>query len=85
MADFKSRYVTNVVVYEEKGTDVEEEGIGYEVVRSLCTNFKRCWHIIVCDNLFNSLRLFHTLMVDGFEAIGTLRFGRLDILKVIVQ
>ena len=35
MLDLLSKYVTHVVIYEEKGTNVDDEGMGYEVVRNL--------------------------------------------------
>jgi hypothetical protein len=85
MADSENRYVTDVVVYEGKGTSVGDEGMGHEVVTNLCGGLRQHWHTIVYDNLFNSPRLFHDLMVDGLWATGILRTGRVGVPKVISQ
>jgi hypothetical protein len=85
MADLESRYVTDVVVYEEKGISIEDEGRDHEVVTNLCCGLEQHWHTLVCDKLFNSPRLFHDLMLDGFWATGILWTGRLGVPKVISQ
>jgi hypothetical protein len=68
LCDSQSRYCSDIIVYEGKGSTAGEEGMGHQVVTSLYLGLENRWHTIVCDNLFSSPRLFHDLMANGFWA-----------------
>ena len=85
MVDLLSKYVIDVAIYEGKGTTMGEKGMEYEVVRNLTHSLEQRWHMIICNNLFTSPRLFHNLMLDGSWATRTLRLGRIGVPKVISQ
>jgi hypothetical protein len=79
-----SRFVTDVSIYEEKGSMANlEEGFMYDVVMNLIKGLEHKWHIICMDNLFSSPRLFHDMLLLGLWATGTLRANRVGVSKVI--
>jgi len=69
----KSRFVWRIEVYFGEGTGVEEHGLGYHVVQKMVAGLENRGHILVVDNLFASVNLFHELMVNGIWATSTVR------------
>ena len=56
-------------------------GLGHMVVMRLTIELKNLGHIVVLDNLFFLVRLFHNLMLRGFWASGTMKVNEKGMLK----
>lgn len=76
-ASAKSSYVMNLEVYMGKGTGLGPDGqLGSAVVRRMSAPFQNLNHILICDNFFTSVRLFHELLCNGIFASGTVMRNR---------
>lgn len=73
LASSKSRFVWRIEVYFGEGSGSGEHGLGYHVVDRMIKGLEHRGHILVVDNLFASVNLFHHLMVQGIWATGTVR------------
>jgi hypothetical protein len=73
LASSKSRFVSRVEVYLGAGTKSSPRGLGFHVVDRLVQGLDQREHVVVVDNLFASVDLFHHLMVRGFWGTGTVR------------
>jgi hypothetical protein len=86
LASSASRFVTDVSIYEGKGSIANsEEGFMYDVVMNLIKGLDQKWHTICMDNLFSSPRLFHDILVLGFWATRTLWANRVGVSKAIAS
>jgi hypothetical protein len=75
LASSHSRFISRIEVYEGKGTGLGPHGLGYHVVSRLIEGLDGRGHVVVVDNLFASVNLFHELMVRGFWGTGTVKLS----------
>ena len=62
----------SVEVYMGLGTGLSPDGqLGSAVCDLLLTGLEHCGHILVCNDFFSSVKLFHGLLCRGIYATGT--------------
>jgi len=73
LASSKSRFVWRIEVYFGENSGMGEHGLGYHVVQRMVAGLHHKGHVLVVDNVFGSVNLFHELMVNRIWATGTVR------------
>jgi hypothetical protein len=82
----KSRFVWNIEVYMGLGTGLGEDGqLGLAVCYQLLEGLEKKGHILVCDNFFSSVKLFHNLLCKGIFATGMIIRNRKGLPKALTR
>lgn len=69
-------------IYTGKGDNIENEGLGYNVVMKLCNNVSSNT-LIAFDNFFTSCNLLEDLYEKKIYSVGTVRSNRKDLPDMI--
>lgn len=80
--DAATGYLYQFQIYSGKGDSVENEGLGYNVVMSLCNDLPEST-LVAFDNFFTSCNLMDTLYEKGIYAVGTVRSDRKDLPSIL--
>jgi hypothetical protein len=68
------------------GTGLGEDGqLGSAVCYQLLEGIEKKGHILVCDNFFSSVKLFHNLLCKGIFATGTIIRNRKVLPKALTR
>lgn len=71
LASSKTRFVWQMEVSFGEGTGVGPHSLGYHVVERMVKGLENRGYVLVIDNFFASVNLFHELMCQGIWATGT--------------
>lgn len=80
--DATSGYLYQFEVYTGKGDNMENEGLGYNVVWKMSQNLPRNT-LLAFDNFFTSCNLLDDLYSNNIYALGTVRTNRKDLPDIL--
>ncbi|CAK1584280.1 unnamed protein product [Parnassius mnemosyne] len=79
--DSVTGYLYQFEIYTGKGDSMEDEGLGYNVVKKLSAGLPENT-LIAFDNFFNSCNLMEDLYENQIFAVGTVRVNRKDLPEI---